>query len=89
MSQVVCSCTTPALMSAQKHTLPMYIWFWYNIMQNNMSIQEDSITYQHCCIVGLLVPLTLICLCGVRADPGKLCQARVRLLSESQNEQST
>ncbi len=42
--QVSCSCTTSALMSAQKHTLPVYIWFWYSIMQNIMSIQEGSIT---------------------------------------------
>ena len=31
-------------MSAPEHTLPVYIWFWYGTMQNNMSIQEDSIT---------------------------------------------
>ena len=44
MSQVTCSCTTPAVMSAQEHTLPMYIWFWYGTMQNNISIQDDSNT---------------------------------------------
>ncbi len=43
MSQVACSCPTPAVMSAQEHTLPVYIWFWYGTMQNNMSIQDDSI----------------------------------------------
>ncbi len=32
------------------------IWFWYSIMQNNMSIQEDSITYQNCCIGGCWCP---------------------------------
>ena len=31
-------------MSAQEHTLPIYIWFWYSTMQNNISIQDDSIT---------------------------------------------
>ena len=26
------------------------IWFWYGTMQNNMSIQDDSIMLQNCCI---------------------------------------
>ncbi len=32
------------------------IWFWYGIMQNNMSIQEDSIILQNCYIGGCWCP---------------------------------
>ena len=35
------------------------------------------------------VTLTLIRVCGVRVDPGKVCQVRVQLLSECQNDHST
>ena len=51
----------------------------YKNMKNDFNAISHETMFSH---------LTLIRVCGVRADPGKLCQMRIRLLSESQNEQS-
>ncbi len=53
-------------------------------------IKELTMQFSHCNSRTLaLTFLTLIRVCAVHADPGKLCQVRIRLLLESQNEQST